>query len=337
MVFALVALLLVCLWKIKFSGHFPQYAGLDQATAVKGFFAVIIFLSHFCSYLPAEATQVPSTHMLLRVLTYLDQSMVAMFFFYSGFGISVSLLTKPGYSESFFKKRFLKVLFDMDFAVLFFVLLNLTLGLSFPIKNYILCWIGWKSIGNSNWFVFVILMLYLASWVCMKIKKGKLGFIIMPFILLLWLFLFYWRRSSPWWYNTIIVFPLGIIYAEYKKHIDSFLQKWFVWIVSILLLILTYIGLHYFFGGGITGIISCLFCLIIMLGTMKVQMVNPVLLRLGKNAFAIYMLQRIPMILFSHFGLQENVPLFFIVSVIMTALLAEGFSYTVQFLHKKLF
>ena len=64
---------------------------------------------------------------------------------------------------------------------------------------------------------------------------------------------------------------------------------------------------------------------------------NPVLQWLGKNVFPLYILQRLPMLVLAHFGLNQNIALFMVLSLIFTLLLAWGFSACMNIIDKKLF
>ena len=98
MVLLLVALALLALVRIKFSSFHQDYMGMDQTTAIKGIFAVLIVLSHMNSYLQAGGFL---DGYYRRILWMIGQLMVTVFFFYSGYGIFCSWQRKPEYAKSF--------------------------------------------------------------------------------------------------------------------------------------------------------------------------------------------------------------------------------------------
>ena len=335
MIISLVFIGLLCLWGIRFSGNHEEYCAPGPTTAIKGVLILLVFCSHSIGYLsPPETFE---SQIYQRVLYFIGQSMVAPFFFYSGFGISESVKNKPGYRRTFLKRRFLKTLLHFDIAVLLFVIVSFILRTPYTLKEYLLCWTGWESVGNSNWFIFVILALYLAIFAAMSIPRGSLFVKTLIPAVLLWIILYLTHPDKPWWYDTILAFPLGILFSETKPKIDKLLHKPVFWTAVFILLFCAYPGMHYLIGVDPWGIVSCLFCLLIVVLTMKVHIGNPVLQWLGKNVFPLYILQRLPMLVLAHFGLNQNIALFMVLSLIFTLLLAWGFSACMNIIDKKLF
>ncbi len=334
MILVFIFLAILCVWKIQFSRFNKDYCGLDQATAIKGIFAFLIFFSHASTYIQFSGHW--SDTYFLKIMGYIGQSVVALFFFYSGYGINESRIKKPEYGKKL-TKRILFLLITLDIAVFFQLLTTTLLGIRFPITNYIFCWIGYKDIGNSNWFVFVLLSLYLISLIAMKFKNWPLSAKILFPIIGLWLFLYYFKKPEYWWYDSLIAFPLGVLYSEEKSSIDAFLGKNLsVGIIAIMLMTLLYLGAHHLMGTDDYGIVCALFCLMIVSLTTRILIVNPILNWLGRNALALYLLQRIPMMVLSHWGINENHFVFIILTLIITLPLSELFTKGTRFLNNRI-
>lgn len=335
MILSLILIAILCLWGIRFAGFHEDYCDPGPTTAIKGIMILLVFCSHSMGYLTLPDTAECAFYQ--RILIYIGQSMVAPFFFFSGFGISESARKKKGYKDSFLKQRFLRTLVHFDIAVLIYVIASFILREPYSLKEYLLCWTGWESVGNSNWFMFVILALYLISFLALNIPRGSLFIKTLIPAALLWIVLYYTHPGKPWWYDTILAFPLGVLISENKAVIDKVLHRPVIWVIALLVLAGAYLGLHRLLKVDQWGIVSCLFCLVIMVFSVKVQISNPVLQWLGKNVFAIYILQRLPMLTLSHFGLDKNIPVFMILSLIITLLLAWGFGACMKVLDKKMF
>lgn len=69
------------------------------------------------------------------------------------------------YVESFPRRRLLPTLLNFDVAVAAFLLLNVVLGIKHSKHDIILAFTGWTSLGNSNWYIFVILLCYLCTYI----------------------------------------------------------------------------------------------------------------------------------------------------------------------------
>ena len=85
------------------------------------------------------------------------------------------------------------------------------------------------------------------------------------------------------------------------------------------------------------SVMACAFVVLVTLITIKVQLNNKVLRWLGKYAFSIYILQRLPMILLKHLGLAENLWLFSTVSIAATLFVAFAYQKCTDLVDKRLF
>lgn len=147
----------------------PDYLGREQCDSVKGIFILWVFLSHFMGYVAKVGGYV--------VPVYIGQMMVTLFLFYSGYGVMESIKKKgDDYVRSMPKRRILTTLLNFDIAVLAFVALNLLLGNPMTLKQIALSLVCWDSVGNSNWYIFVILCCYLAAFIaCTKSRFRQWG------------------------------------------------------------------------------------------------------------------------------------------------------------------
>lgn len=329
MSYFLLALSLLCCYGISLKTFQADYLSINKTTSIKGIFTLLIFLKHSIGYIsPYPANDIGRT-----ILSLLGQMVVVMFFFYSGFGIMKQYeLRGKTYLKSFPKNRILKLLVHFDIAVLLYLIVQILLGNKYPLTYYLTCWIGWSSIGNSNWFIFVILILYLISYITLstieKKASPKVSALLLLFSLsfLLWLFLRYTHLGETWWYNTIIAFPLGAAYSQMHSKVDAFHEKRpFGFAIITTICALLWIVSRKSIGIDPYGLSTALFCFSTVGVTSFVSIDNSILRWIGKNCFNIYILQRIPMIIISHFGLNHFFYLFIICSLVLTILLVLGF------------
>lgn len=235
-------------------------------------------------------------------------------------------MRKKDYTKGFLRNRVLKTLLHFDLAVLLYVVLNFALGIEHSPKEYVLCWIGWESIGNSNWYIFVILVAYILSYIGFVIPKikGKLGrLLVITGLTAAAIVLLKVMGKEPWWYNTVICYPLGAAFAMYREPIEAKMQKTAVWIASFFGIGFVFC-VSYLLGGIFYQLSVMSFCCIVVLLTMKFEINNKALIWCGKHLFEIYILQRIPMILLTHY-VTGNAVLITGVTLIITLLMAKGF------------
>lgn len=334
MIVFLILLLLLSIYKIKFASFNGDYMSRESTASVKGIFIMLVFLSHIRGYMT-----LPGDDAFSIIITAIGQLMVAMFLFYSGYGVLESYKNKPNYADGFLKNRFLKTLLHFDVAVLLFVILNLIIGDSYSAKEYILCWTGWESIGNSNWFIFVILALYLLSWIGFELadREHLLRFCVALTLLTLCLaVVLKVAGKGQWWYDTVLCYPAGMWYSLCKAEIDKSLQKKQVYYPALICVILVFFLLYRMDSATSYCICTAVFSLAFVLITMKVRIGNKALAWLGNHLFEIYILQRIPMIILSRAGVKSPV-LLTAAALVLTTALAAVFSFALKSLDRKLF
>lgn len=306
-----LALLILVGASYKKSGFYADYIGKEQCNAVKGIFILLIFYSHISRYMLSNGYEGSSMFdsWFISISTQIGQWVVALFLFYSGYGVMESLKKKGGaYLETFPRKRLLTTLLNFDVAVCVFILLAFLIGNELSLSRISLSLIGWKSVGNSNWYIFVILVCYLAFYINYRLKGNRwmlLGLLIIIMLILS-------QVKEYRWYNTILCFPAGVFYSYNKKWIEKQLQKHYIvmLLASIILFILFYcykrLGIPRLYG--LTNNIDCIFFVLIsILLSMKISLRNPLLLWFGVSLFPLYIYQRLPMIGLNYLGGTEMI------------------------------
>ncbi|MBO4579087.1 MAG: acyltransferase family protein [Clostridiales bacterium] len=185
---------------------------------------------------------------------------VAFFFFSSGFGLIKRWMTDKNYIKGFMKRRIFTVLvpfFICNYIYLTDALLNnIIFNKSFGFGEVILSFFGIFLVNNEMWFAVEIMILYVVfRLVFAKIKKPLTGIIIMTCVVLVMMtvglfsghsnndVMSYWFKGE-WWYNTVFMFPIGMLYAYKEDRINKVIKKAFVSILiasSILFILMDHI------------------------------------------------------------------------------------------------
>ena len=327
MVFYLAVLLVLICYGISFSGtgSFNEaYLDRKNTAAVNGIFVILVVFSHYSQYAGFGGIfDAP----YLSLKKHLHQMVVATFLFYSGYGMMEQIKKKgSGYVFNIPKKAG-KLLFRFDTAVLMYMAMHMILGKTFSLKRIVLSLIGWQSVGNSNWYIFDILVLYMlmffAFGISEKLKTGEKlnssrfrehtnlpGLILFFVLTLCFIYVMMKTDKETRWYNTVILLPVGCLYSEFRGEIERLVMKNDVtYYLTLLIVFVSYlVSYKYRNSFGIEGYTVWAVCFIslVILATMKVRIYNRILEWFGMHVFSIYILQRLPMILLDRMGLIDS-------------------------------
>ena len=311
--------------KTDFSvGYLNTYLKRGQATAVNGVFVMLVFLRHFKEYIMCGSYD----KIFWQIDGLLDQLIVTTFLFYSGYGIWVSLKTKRDYLQKF-PKRIFSVWLQFAIAVCLFLFLNLFKGKVYSIPTILLSFTAWESVGNSNWYILAILVLYTLSYIggLMTSQDRLTTTIFVAVGCCVYVVMLILCGKGNWYYNTIFCYPLGMLFGEYEQKIRTLLEKTGTYLMIVMSCTAAFTA-SYLCAMRCHGVIwlvtvelrGIFFVLLVVLATSRIEIGNPVLNWLGKHTFEIYILQRLPMIALSGIGMNQYV--YFLICVVVTGLTA---------------
>lgn len=333
--FILLLALLLCGIKLNKSGFYAEYISKDQCNAIKGVFILVVFMRHVVPYVIKAGYEMDS--LLDRVYNVCDvqigQLLVVMFLFYSGYGVMESYKKKGDeYIEGFPKKRILTTLLNFDMAVLMFLILDLCLNIELDVYQIVLSFVAWDSIGNSNWYIFIILVCYIVTFFSFRRYRQNIGggifFIVIVSLILIGL-LYFAKRPKASWYNTILCYPAGMYFSVYKNKTEEWAEKNYTksLMTSFLLFFIIHIAnlqLPSYVNAYSYNVESIIFTFLVVLLTMKVHVGNKMLYWFGLNLFPLYIYQRIPMVSIREIAGQQwlcDHPYFYVVICLIVSVL----------------
>lgn len=302
--FLLAILVLYSLKYVK-NDFNDNYLSYEMTNTVKGVFILLVFIKHATPYV-INAGWAPAGvfgELFHFVNGNVGQWIVAMFLFYSGYGVMESIKRKGhGYVQGLPKKRILQVLVNFDIAVFIYILVDLILKKPLTIKQCLLSLTGWESVGNSNWYIFIIMLMYLITFISFyrsnadNYTRPLLLSLALTFITSILMSYF----KADYWYNTMFCYTTGIFFSLYKHKIEWFTKThyWPMLIIAVIVLV-TMDRIPYSAKGLVYNGFSVVFCSVVILLTMKFRCNSKVLLWCGQNLFPLYIYQRIAMIVLS--------------------------------------
>lgn len=327
------------------AGEFnTDYIGRSDSGAVKGVFVALIFMSHFTQYI----TEGPYDAAYRLFQNHMNQMVVSMFWFYSGYGILESLRRKGrAYVVHFPVRRLLTVWIDFALVVCVYLAMYVADGKTLSPLQIVYAVTGWKSFGNSNWFIFATLVLYICFflafiWIRDTADTRQIAAGLVLFTLLSVAFVYVEMKlgQPKYCYNTVILFALGGWYSLVRKAVEKVVMRNEILYFGTVLCVVGVYLLSYQrrWKYGIEGytVWAVAFTVLIVLFTMKCSLRSNLLEWLGAYTFGVYVLQRIPMNLLSKYGYMETHKYScFVLSLAATLLLAVGFRHFTDWLNAR--
>lgn len=316
-----------------------EYLSIENTKNVKGLFVILVLFSHYVQYVTLDSVW---DKPYLELRSHLDQMVVVPFLFYSGYGIMKSIQKKGiSYVKSIIQKRLPKVWFEFCVAVLLFWIVDLALGKVYPIKRVLLSLTGWESIGNSNWYILGMLILYVLtyfSFVFLKENCTKrdevFGCLLLTVFTIAVVCVFIKAGKPQYYYNTLIVFSFGAWYALFQNKIELLIKTDFQYIIalagSVCIYCWTYLN-RWNYGVESYTVWTAMFTVMLLMVTRKLSFKSNILMWFGDHVFSVYILQRIPMMILQRMGIAENHRyMFLIMSIVLTMVLALVFERFVE-------
>jgi len=315
---------------LRYRSSGPNAADLDRqtTTTINGLFLLLVVFSHFMTYiaLPAHFAKLTQVWMLVK-----GQLIVTTFLFFSGYGIYIQLKKRGRpYLKTFPKHRLLFLWSKFALAVTLYLVIALMTKRALTLPHVLLSYLGLATIGNSAWYIFIILFLYVLTYFAWKLfptnHRRAVGFIVLG--CLVYMLIANWLLPE-YYANTVFCYVAGMGYAHYKVVIEQVVcRNWMRYLLVGLSALVIFAASYLICAqtGGLVRLVSyqiagVMFAFCFVWLTMRFNIRNPVLAYIGGPAmFSIYILQRIPMMGLQQTGLV-NRPVSYFISVLGLTLL----------------
>ncbi|MBO4367846.1 MAG: acyltransferase [Clostridia bacterium] len=219
-----------------------DFTSLRQTKMLLGTAAVCISLHHMGQ--KTCAPWHPSKYIVhgMDVFVPMGYMLVGLFLFSSGLGLYRSLKSKPDYLKGFCRRRILPIIVAFYLSEFIHTGIRLAMGEKMSVSQVLWYLSGLRMANNNAWYVIVIPFFYLAFWAAFRFcrREGTALFLVFAFTLAYTVFgslidhqNVWWMRGE-WWYNSIIMFPLGLLFGKYERRAAAFLRRgyWFWLLLS---------------------------------------------------------------------------------------------------------
>lgn len=224
----------------------------------------------------------------------------------------------------------------MNFLVglVFYVLLSPLTGNEIEWKDTPQYLLLWKSTGSPTWYIFVILLCYLASWIAASLfGKSRIKMVITHTVIIAAIAYLLSLFKQDWWYDTIFSYTLGFVYSQYKSEAEKAIGKNYLLslcITGILFATFYYITRYTSLTWLVAfNLLSMSFAMLNVIIGMKIKIGNKAINWCGEHLFPIYMYQGLFYQMLFNIGGEEHTfavwsPfLFTLASIALTVILAK--------------
>lgn len=211
---------------------------LEQAKALQGFLALCIVFHHCAQKVLFDSWGRDFSPSGLEIMALIGFVFVGYFFFCSGYGLYQSCKRKQGYLDGFLRRRVLPLPLIYFACNTVYLLGRLAMGETFgtPRLACLLC--GIELANPNSWFVITLPIMYLLFYVSKKgcsdealvtrrLFVGTGAYILMGVVATV---AFqsnghYGVFLGRWWYNSVILFPLGYLFGRKELEAWAWMRK----------------------------------------------------------------------------------------------------------------
>ena len=165
---------------------------------------------------------------------------VGFFFFCSGYGLITSFENKEHYLKGFLKKRVLMVLVPFFLCNYAYMITTLLLGTKYEMQDLFAAFFGLLLLNNQMWFAVEIMILYLLFYLTFRLVKNENAAIILLGLQVLVIMIISFLLGhdyttmtggkwfyGEWWYNTTLLFLVGMGAGRFRGKVSEILKKWY--------------------------------------------------------------------------------------------------------------
>lgn len=160
----------------------------------------------------------------------------SLFFFFSGYGLITSVINKPNYLDNFLLHRLSTILIPFFVSNIIYVV-AFRFYVPMSSDDILRSVFGLVLLNGNGWYIVEIFILYIIFYILFKTIKNKNIAIILLCTSAIVIIMIgaksghdytdigdLWFKGE-WWFNSTIVFNMGILFARFKDRIVAFLKK----------------------------------------------------------------------------------------------------------------
>lgn len=207
----------------------------ENSCAIKGISAILIVLHHL-------TYKLNRTTLNYKVFNKIGFIPVAIFFFFSGYGLMKNFIKDKNYLKGFLKNRTIKLLIPFIATNIIYIAVNILLGEQYNLIQTIKYIFGIKLINEYAWYVVSVFVLYIAFYISFKFFDKKSGIAVITAFTILHMIVNMYKYTifKPWLFGSTLSFLIGIYFANAEEKIVKLINKKYIinLIISIVLFLI---------------------------------------------------------------------------------------------------
>jgi len=272
-----------------------EYLNVKSTSGLRGFLALGIIFHHI--------SPLVKTGEEFSNFSYMGAYIVSIFFFLSAYGLYVQNESRENYLDNFLVKRLSKIIVPFFIISLIYMFYRFVNGQLIDLNFFINLFKQGSTIIYNGWFVDIIILMYIFFYLSFKFFQNKfLSIVFNTIFIICYICLAIKLGYNFWWYNSVLAFAIGLIWAKNQNKIDRFLEKYY-FIVIVLVTVLLFVShrydillkyLHiedsysYALAANLDNIIFTIYFIIVFLK--KINFSNVYLNLIGRISFELYMI-----------------------------------------------
>ena len=272
-----------------------EYLSVESTSGLRGFLALGIIFHHL--------SQLVKTGEEFSNFSYMGTYIVSIFFFLSAYGLYVQNESRENYLDNFLVKRLSKIIVPFFIISLIYMFYRFVNGQLIDLNFFINLFKQGSTIIYNGWFVDIIILMYIFFYLSFKFFQNKfLSIVFNTIFIICYICLAIKLGYNFWWYNSVLAFAIGLIWAKNQNKIDRFLEKYY-FIVIVLVTVLLFVShrydillkyLHiedsysYALAANLDNIIFTIYFIMVFLK--KINFSNVYLNLIGRISFELYMI-----------------------------------------------
>lgn len=203
---------------------------------MRGFLTILIVVHHIVQQMNNPG--------ILSIFNEVGLLCVACFFFFSGYGLMYNTIHHEDYLSAKYFYKFISIMLPFFLTNMCYLIYQFAVGQHYSFKYSLGYILGFQLINTHAWYIITISIFYILFYVIFKyVKNFAAAYSILFLTVILYILLCLSRGSGfgwfqgEWWFNSCILFCIGVLFSRFEQTIIMICKKIYVILLPLSLTI----------------------------------------------------------------------------------------------------